>query len=98
MKTIYKYEIDIHDKSIIHVPRNSILLDIQLQGDSIMAWFIVDIDAEIVGIEFEIYGTGYNIETNKLLYLKTVKTHNDFLVWHIFMNPGQDIELQFPRL
>ena len=98
MKAICKYLIPIHDKSTVLIHKGSVLLDIQTQGDYIMAWCISDPNAEIIGIEFEVYDTGYNIKPEKLLYLKTVKTRNDRLVWHIFINPSQDIELQFPRL
>lgn len=98
MKKIYKYILPITDNPVIQVPKDAILLDIQVQNDIVVCWLIVNTESYLVDIIFKIYGTGSEINTDKLLYLKTVKTHNDKLIWHIFMNPSQDIELQFPRL
>ena len=82
---IFKYEIPITDEIIcMGLPDNSMLCDVNNQGDKIYMWAAVDIHVTLVKRYFKIVGTGHQITGIEFLhFLRTVHMPNG-LVWHIF--------------
>ena len=88
MNKIYKYEVNWNRnygseaKAVVCV--DSHIIDFGFQGNRLYLWAIVDTAyTETKEIEFEIYGTGEEIDKpNQLKHLKTL-FYGDY-VWHIF--------------
>jgi len=83
MKTIWKYEFDIStlemDKMI---PEGSTLLDVQIQKDSICAWFVVNPYNGLVNRKLKAYMTGGSFPDDCWNYVSTVQLGG--FVFHIF--------------
>lgn len=88
---IYKYHIKHRDYQELLIPEDAAYLDIQVQGDKIMSWFIVTIgaDGEVKGpmktMRIAIYGTGQPLpDSIEQRYLKTFQLPSLGLVFHVF--------------
>lgn len=83
MKTIWKYEFDANtlemDKMI---PERSTLLDVQLQRETICAWFVVETDNELVSLKLKAYLTGEYLPDDYGAYISTVQL--GVFVLHVF--------------
>lgn len=87
MKRIYKYTInkvfDAPHTASVELPIGAKIIDFEFQGPHLYLWAVVDPDAKIENVKFEIYGTGLDIEnSDELTHLKTV--HVNGFIWHIF--------------
>lgn len=78
-KTIFKYPMGI--ATTHEMPEGAEFLDVQMQDQNIIAWFMVLADNKRVPRKFHIYGTGQEIPMDKC-YLGTVQ--DGLLVWHLF--------------
>ncbi len=80
---IYKYVLEIKGEQELNLPADWRFLSIQLQGDAICMWAIVNEELEKVPRKIYCYGTGHDVgfAANKK-YLGTVQ-QNSF-VWHFF--------------
>ena len=100
MLKIFKYPVvDATTKNgvrtaLIHVPRDSRFLTMQLQGSEQQAWFLVDDALETEPIEFLVFGTGHDVPLplthnphllshHSLTYVGTYQEPP--FVWHVFM-------------
>ena len=83
MRTIWKYEFDI-DKLEMNkmIPAESDLLAVQVQNDSICAWFVVYPDNRLVNRKLQAYMTGGSLPVDCWNYVSTVQL--DGFVLHIF--------------
>ena len=84
MQTIYKYKLtDTH--CTIKVPCG-ILLDVQIQHNEPVAWFLVDTHGVEDEHEFRIFFTGHEIDVdlNAYSHYSTLQYHNGDLVAHVF--------------
>ncbi len=83
MKTIWKYQFDNStlemDKMI---PEGSLLLDVQVQNDSICAWFLVETDNELANIKLKAYMTGEELPDDSGWHVSTVQLGE--FVLHVF--------------
>ena len=90
MKTIYKYCLEVTDKQIINVKKNSQFLTVGMSPEKELAiWFLVDSDEIDVEITIYIVGDGNPMFPSTLAeayYLGTVK--QDCFMWHIFTQPS----------
>ena len=84
MKKIYKYPIEIIDIQMVKLPKEAIILTVQLQHGKPFIWVYVDpneIEAEDVTLR--VYMTGQEIDDSlDLTYVGTIQ-ENGF-VWHVF--------------
>jgi len=84
MRTIYKYEVT-NGECTIALPRGYRIIEVACQQNDLFFWAIVDTDREKVDVDFVVYGTGWPIDENDLmfgLYLGTA--HDGVYVWHLF--------------
>lgn len=88
MKSIYKYEVPLSGE--VTVPFGAKLLTVQVQGESIQAWFKVDKDAaDDISVEKDtkqlyIIPTGGEFEDLALKYLTTIQLCAGSVVFHVF--------------
>lgn len=83
MKKIFKYELPIIGLNQIQMPVGSKLLCVQMQGDVICLWALVDPDRLNWEVRIMVIGTGHEVESN-LHYIGTVQQLGGTIVWHIF--------------
>jgi hypothetical protein len=82
MKKIFKYTLYLCPKTEVYMPRGAKVLTVQLQGETIQLWALVDESKDSELRIFNIYGTGHLMPDNPGKYIGTVQI--DSLVWHIF--------------
>lgn len=83
MKTIYKYKLGspLEITNVI-MPADAELVDVNIQGQALCVWALVDISRELKVRKFEVAPTGCNV-TEGHEYVGTVHADNGF-VWHVF--------------
>ena len=85
MNTIWKYIIKVQDHQTISMPKDSQIIDVQVQHGDLCLWAIVDPNAELSDTKIMIKGTGHPFDKSKIAkYIGTVQMYNDDLVLHIF--------------
>jgi len=84
-KTIWKFELNPDDTQSIEMPEFAQILCIQTQNLKPCLWALVEPENRKVKRTFEIFGTGYNIPSNReRQYIGTFQTDNGFYVFHCF--------------
>lgn len=81
MKTIWKYEF-VDGELNEMVPSGAEILDVQIQGGSICAWFLVDISNDKYMRKLRIYLTGQELPMSIGKHVSTLQAHG--LVYHVF--------------
>ena len=86
MKTIWKYKLEATENQIIRMPENSEVLTISGQDGCVYVWALVDTDRPSEDRCFSVYGTGWEIKPENLLYIGTafIDSHIGPLVFHVF--------------
>jgi len=83
MRIIWKYQFDSRTLEMNKmIPVGSLLLDVQVQNDSICAWFLVETDNELANIKLKAYMTGEDLPDDIGKHVATVQL--DEFVFHIF--------------
>jgi hypothetical protein len=77
-KVIYKYEVD----TIVVMPIGAEILTVQLQHGTPWIWALVDRNNQLEERNFDIRGTGYEIEDINSKYIATYQEGP--FVWHVF--------------
>ena len=90
MKTVFRYKIESANSlrvSTISAPKGSKFLYAGNQHEEICVWAEVDTDNEMVDYQFEIFGTGEEININMgtdRKYLNSVILNGGYCVFHIY--------------
>lgn len=93
MKSIYKYELTSTSKlvageivSVVHLPLGSEVLKIDIQGDKVCLWAMVNVDeTETEERKFIMIGTGMQIPDDaQLIYNNTILIGYGTFVYHAF--------------
>lgn len=80
MKTIFKYELNVHDV-ILKLPLGAEILNVQLQNGKPVLWALVNPENELVDRSICIVGTGWDVKGN----MQYINTYMDgYFVWHVF--------------
>ncbi len=88
MKKIYKYSFkyifEITHSITIEMPKNALILDLQIQNGIPCLWAVVDLDESMVPYNFVLLGTGHPVpdEEYELQHISTFQ-QGEF-VWHLF--------------
>jgi len=83
MRTIWKYQFDSRTLEMNKMmPVGSLLLDVQVQNDSICAWFLVETDNELANIKLKAYMTGKELPYDSGWHVSTVQLGE--FVLHVF--------------
>ncbi len=83
MKKIYKYDLHERPGQLVKMPKNAKILKVDYQRYNLKLWAIVDTDNPITDYCVEIFGTGFNCNTEGK-YINTVFIGS--FVWHIFVD------------
>ena len=83
MRKIWKYQFDSRTLEMNKmIPVGSLLLDVQVQNDSICAWFLVETDNGPGSIKLKAYVTGEELPDDCGVYVSTVQLGE--FVLHVF--------------
>ena len=87
-KKVFKYTLQITDFQQVVMPKGAIPLDIQLQGDQIQLWCLVEVDDGLLDpkklrpMNIMCVGTGHAPVPSGFHYIATVQVAG--FVWHFF--------------
>lgn len=85
-RKIFKYQIGI-DTNILDMPKGSKVLSVHSQYGKVVLYAEVDDTQVLTKRKYIIYGTGHEfVHNDEYDYVGTVITHNDALVWHIYIS------------
>lgn len=82
MKSIYKYPFDLGERFSLQLPKDAIVLSVQMQGHQPCMWIMVDTANPPTERHFHIFGTGWAIPESGLAYCATFQ--EGAYVWHLF--------------
>lgn len=83
MHTMWKSTLTVQGVQVIETPSRAKFQSVQVQNGEITLWYSCDSNARKVNRIITIVGTGHPIPRNAI-YIGTVLTANDSLVWHIY--------------
>lgn len=97
-KTIWKFEFAIDDNILIEMPEGAEILSVQIQKGIPCIWALVNPLAKKTERQFELYGTGHEMECNDLSighemefnenlerkFIETFQMINGNVVFHLF--------------
>jgi hypothetical protein len=81
---IWKWDLDVAGRQVIHMPFGAKILVVQAQGESASLWALCDPEAVAVTRYIGIYGTGNPIPNGGRCYISTFQTASGNLVFHVF--------------
>ena len=86
---IWKFSLVVTDRQTVTMPVGAEVLSVQMQGNVLCLWAVVNPDAERIIRTFEIFGTGHPMpdvlkEGLARLHIDTVQARGGSLVWHVF--------------
>jgi hypothetical protein len=81
---IWKYPIPITDEFEIELPRNALVLCVQMQLDTPCIWVKTSGNDDKEKRKFAIIGTGNPFDAYGLVYVGTFQQYMGALVWHLF--------------
>ena len=87
MKTIYKYTLTTHEKQIVPMPKDALILTASDQGSEVCVWVEVETENGLYPRMIEVFPTGGEIPTNmgtERTYLGTAKLMGGSLIFHIY--------------
>ncbi len=82
MKLIYKYKIDLNKVTILELPYNSDILDIQVQNGEIVMWASVDLSHYLVKLKLQVFVTGSTDVPSHAEHIATFQM--GWFVGHVF--------------
>lgn len=85
MRTIYKQKLEVIGYQEIKVPTGSTPLHIGTQFNDVCIWYECDPTGDLVPMKIHCFGTGHKIGPEVLVYISTVKLHDDSLVLHFYV-------------
>jgi hypothetical protein len=86
-KTIWKYELEMNQRTAIEIPHSAEILCVQTQFNNPCIWALVDTDNYKEERVFEIFGTGFSIKGDMGVdrkYIGTFQLEGGALVYHLF--------------
>jgi hypothetical protein len=87
MRTIWKYPVPASRRGAVEMPKGAKILTVQMQGDDVCMWAMVDPAAPLERRQFLVVGTGHDIPgADALTYLGTFQPDEGGspLVFHVF--------------
>ena len=84
MKTIWKFPLQVTDEQSVMMPAGSQPLTVQIQGEQVCLWALVNPDAEKEDRTVQIFGTGHPVKVAGD-YISTFQMRGGALVFHAFI-------------
>jgi len=89
MTRIHKYKLTLDGTQYVEIHDGFKHLSVQLRGDEICLWAMIDDESPTSECTFRIFGTGHPIEDPSVLrYIDTAQAWNGF-IWHVFYEARQ---------
>lgn len=85
MKTIWKFPFPIEDHFKIEMPKDAVILTVQMQNGKACIWAIVNPNEEKEDKYFRLFGTGQPNLLHYYKYIGTFQMEQGTLVWHLFV-------------
>ena len=79
---IFKYYLQLTDTQTLQMPEGFEVLNVSNEGGRIVFWAEADEEAELLGIDFYVVGTGNELEHPLRVYMGTVQMNG--FVWHVY--------------
>ncbi len=96
-KAIYKYPLRFVDTQSIKLRRGARVLSVQMQGEGMCLWAMVDPDASLMDTCVWIAGTGNPLGENFALMEYAGTVQQGRFVWHVFIDwPDGDLMAPAP--
>ena len=85
-QVIWKFNLELIDEQKVLMPIDPLILTVQMQGDNLCVWALVDPNLSKTNKmrTFYVVGTGHPVPKNTR-YINTVQEMGGKLIWHIFM-------------
>ncbi len=85
MKAIWKFPLKIQDEQKVRIPKGYRILSVHTQNNAPAMWAEVDRNADMGDVDVVITPTGGCPPDDTFSYIGTALTHNEGLVWHIYV-------------
>lgn len=85
MKRIFKYELPVADRFSLLLPDGAEILGVQTQHHTPVLWAVVDPEAPMAILNFEMRGTGHEVG-DVGPYIGTLQLQGGHLVLHVFFS------------
>jgi len=89
MKTVCKFPLQAIELQKIRMPRDSIILTLQIQGQLVCLWVLAETDKELVDRFFIIAMTGKPLPDRIERYVGTFQIPEQNFVGHVFEMKGE---------
>lgn len=83
MSTIWKYSLA-PGRTVHDMPADAKVLTVQMQGDEVCLWALVEPHLPMRRRFFDVYGTGHGMPADPGDYVATIQMEGGALVWHVF--------------
>ena len=86
MKTrkIWKYRLEVKNQIELEIPKDALILTVQVQGDVPCMWAMVNPANDTEIRTFRIIGTGHSIADGALNYIDTFQLQGGAFIGHLF--------------
>ncbi len=91
MKIVWKFSLEPVKFQKIKMPKNSTILTIHGQRQSLCLWVLVENSKEVEDRFFAIVETGQPVPSNILRYIGSFQIEEENLVGHVFETKGEQI-------
>lgn len=82
---VWKFKLNGRDvQTKVEMPSGAQVLRVDIQGDEIQLWALVDPESPTHTRTFEVYGTGHEIKEGKLNFISTFFVRGGTYVFHAF--------------
>ena len=85
---VYKYALDLMGDQPVAMPRGARVLHVDVQGDQVCLWALVDPTAPVESRHFSVVPTGARLLRSDATYIGTVLLDGGALVLHVFEDPS----------
>ena len=86
MLTIHKYTLVLDDYITVSMPKDSLVLTVDIQHNRVQLWALVDVESGVRQRTFRLAGTGHPVKEyfDVLNYIGTFQLQQGDLIFHLF--------------
>lgn len=85
MKQVWKFELSLTGINEVKMPRNSEILSVQMQKDTLCLWALVNhLEPNYDVRTIRICGTGHSFDHEPYVFIGTAQMDGGNLIWHVF--------------
>lgn len=84
MKRVFKYPIEVTDVQTVDAPADWEPLSVQMQGETLCLWALIDDDQPTTSHRVFVHGTGHEVHAGADRFVGTFQVGGGALVFHVF--------------